>query len=194
MRWLPGTLVVFEGLDRTGKSTQVRRLTELPWPQPPATAHMPRGLNDATRDIYKVTEARKGDDPAAMQLLHLAAHVLNMQDLVRVRASQGLVMDRCEWSPLAYGRLGEGMESAGITPELFVKLVQGIWARLQPDVVFLFVQPFEDDAANTSGVEATYRLLAERAGDRCVELLLDDPDAVHRQVITELQARGIVVD
>ena len=192
MQWLPGTLVVFEGLDRTGKSTQVTRLTGLPWRQPPATAHMPRGLNDATRDIYDVTEGRKGDNPAAVQLLHLAAHVLNMPDLVRLRAKQGLVMDRCEWSPLAYRRFGEGMETSGITPDLFVRLVRGIWAGLTPDVVFLLVEPFEDDSANSSWLADTYRSLAEDAGERCVQLTLDDPDVVHRQVMSELRARGIV--
>jgi len=193
MHWLPGSLVVFEGLDRTGKSKQIVKLLELPWDRPPALAHMPTGVANSTRDIYGVTELRKADDPLGAQLLHLAAHVFNMPALLELRQRQGLLMDRCGWSPLAYGAFGAGMEHAGVTPDLFVALAEGIWSRLQPDVVFLLDHPLEEDEANTEAVRRSYGQLAERAGDVCVRLGHGSVEQIHAHVMDELRGRGFVV-
>ena len=193
MRWLPGSLVVFEGPDRTGKTTQLTKLLALPWEMPPAVAHMPAGVAQSTQDIYDVTETRKTEEPLGVQLLHLAAHVFNMSTLLELLRQQGLVMDRCGWSPFAYGNFGVGMHHAGVSPELFVALVEGVWSRLQPDLLFLFDHPLADDEANTAAVMNSYRLLAERAGDSCVRLVVGSADEIHEQVMGELRRRGFVV-
>lgn len=191
MRWVPGTLVVFEGLDRAGKTTQMKRLLDLPWDPAPAEAHMPSGLAYCTDDIYRVTEARKLDDPLAVQLLHLAAHLINMPELLSLRTHRGLVLDRCGWSTLAYGGFGYGMEAVGVSAHTFTSLVDGVWSRLQPDVVFLFDEPFDADEANTSSVMESYRRLANEAGELCVRIERGTPDSVQRQILTELSSREI---
>jgi thymidylate kinase len=192
MRWFPGSMVVFEGLDRAGKSTQLEMLLKLPWNPAPAQAHMPSGIANCTDDIYQVTEARKSDDPLAVQLLHLSAHLINMQQLLQLRERRGLLMDRCGWSALAYGGLGQGMESVGVPAATFVSLVNGVWSRMVPDVVFLFDQPFDTDSANTPIVVESYRRLAHLAGEACVTVALGSPAEVHEQVLSELRARGII--
>jgi len=192
MRWVPGSLVVFEGLDRAGKTTQIDRLLALPWNPAPAQAHMPSGVAHCTDDIYEVTEARKLDEPLAVQLLHLAAHLINMQQLLEARERYGLVLDRCGWSTLAYGGLGHGMEAVGVSESTFTDLVNGIWSRLKPDVVFLFDQPFDTDAANTSTVLASYRRLAQAAGALCVRVGSGSPDSLSERIVAELQSRAIV--
>jgi thymidylate kinase len=50
-------MVVLEGLDRSGKSTQMRRLQRLPWLEPaPMFIHMPSGVASLTQSIYRLTE------------------------------------------------------------------------------------------------------------------------------------------
>lgn len=192
MRWIPGSLAVFEGLDRAGKTTQLLKLSGMDWEHAPAEAHMPSGVAGSTNDIYEVTEARKQDEPLAVQLLHLAAHVINMPNLMELRVQHGLLLDRCGWSTLAYGGFGEGMESVGVSPSTFTDLVHGIWSQLKPDVVFLFDRPFDLDVANTSVVERSYRKMVDQAGDLCVRIDPASPDAVHQQILGELSSRGIV--
>jgi dTMP kinase len=48
-----GSLIVLEGLDRSGKSTQAKHLATLDWSQPiPTFTHMPSGFVDLTKAIY----------------------------------------------------------------------------------------------------------------------------------------------
>jgi hypothetical protein len=64
-RLRPGSLIVFEGLDRSGKSTQVKRLSALDWAAPgPRFTHMPSGMTDLTSSIYSLTENRQISSPA----------------------------------------------------------------------------------------------------------------------------------
>src|SRR5690349_5361670 len=60
----PGSLIVFEGLDRSGKSTQIKRLSALDWAVPgPGFIHLPSGLTDLTRNIYTLTENSQISSP-----------------------------------------------------------------------------------------------------------------------------------
>jgi thymidylate kinase len=69
----PGSLVVFEGLDRSGKSTQIERMSRLDWEAPgPSFTHMPSGMTELTKSIYSLTEHQRIRSPLARQLLHLA--------------------------------------------------------------------------------------------------------------------------
>ncbi len=58
MRLRPGSLVVLEGLDRTGKTTQRKALEAAKWDPPaPLVTHMPSSLTE-------LTEANLSDDRA----------------------------------------------------------------------------------------------------------------------------------
>lgn len=60
----PGSLIVFEGLDRSGKSTQIKRLSAFDWGTPgPRFTHMPSGLTELTGNIYSLTENSQISSP-----------------------------------------------------------------------------------------------------------------------------------
>jgi dTMP kinase len=120
-----GSLVVFEGLDRSGKSTQIKRLSALDWVAPaPRFIHMPSGMTDLTKNIYSLTENSKISSPLARQLLHIACHAENIEPIADARVRHGLFLDRWWWSTVAYGWYGAGLAGArrdcnfnGVTPD-----------------------------------------------------------------------------
>jgi hypothetical protein len=81
---------VFEGLDRSGKSTQIKRLSALGWAMPgPEFIHMPTGMTDLTRNIYALTENSQISSPLARQLLHMACPAENIGPIAEARACHG---------------------------------------------------------------------------------------------------------
>ena len=143
--FMPGSVVVFEGLDGAGKSTQLDLLSRRDWGgHPPAVAHMPSGLTGLTSSIYRVTEDEPIDSPLARQLLHLACHAENMPALVSAAAAGGLVLDRWWWSTMVYGWYAHG-EGLGVGLDVFRALIDAVWSRVTADVVFLFETPFVQD-------------------------------------------------
>jgi thymidylate kinase len=123
-----GAVVVFEGLDRAGKSTQLDRLSALSWSHPrPTFAHMPSGLTSLTSRIYALTEGVPISSPLARQLLHLACHAENMAELVAGRDRSGLVLDRWWWSTMAYGWHAHG-QALGIDASTFRRLIEAVWS------------------------------------------------------------------
>src|SRR5437868_1252792 len=107
MRLRPGSLVVLEGLDKTGKTTQRKELAAAPWDPPtPLVTHMPSGLAELTEAIYQATEHHEIASPLARQLLHLACHAENLPALAEARQERGVILDRWWWSTVAYGWFG----------------------------------------------------------------------------------------
>src|SRR5215213_1625864 len=144
----PGSVVVFEGLDRAGKSTQLDWLASLSWRDPrPTFAHMPSGLTSLTTSIYGLTEREPISSPLARQLLHLACNAENMLELIGGRDRAGLILDRWWWSTMAYGWHVHG-EALGIDAATFTGLIDAVWAGMAADVIFLFTTPFEQDSLN----------------------------------------------
>ncbi|MHB1289824.1 hypothetical protein [Georgenia sp.] len=81
----PGTVVVFEGLDRTGKSTQLSRLRAALVRESAVFAHMPRGFGRFTERVYAALEGETLDEKPssglAQQLAHLACHAESIRRL-----------------------------------------------------------------------------------------------------------------
>lgn len=190
----PGAVVVLEGLDATGKSTQIEKLKALPWASDgPAFAHMPSGLTELTTEIYRLTETHVISSPLARQLLHLACHAENMDRLVDARTSRGLVLDRWWWSTIAYGWFGANLEGLGIERSVFEGIVRGVWSRIHADVVLLFNTPHLHDDLNTKDVARGYKKLAEDHAERTVVVPTGTPDEVHKSIYESLVDRGILV-
>src|SRR6266568_8943719 len=85
----PGSLVIFEGLDRSGKTTQLKRLSLLDWAAPePIFTHMPSGMSALSKSIYSLTENEKISSPLARQLLHLSCHAENIGSIADGRRRQ----------------------------------------------------------------------------------------------------------
>lgn len=86
----PGSVVVFEGLDKAGKSTQLDRMKQVIDPAHTTFAHMPSGFTEFTAAIYAVLEdgSTTPTDPLARQLTHLACHRESMHTLVEKSRSE----------------------------------------------------------------------------------------------------------
>lgn len=146
----PGLLIVFEGLDDTGKSTQIARLSEATYtPQmgdplfdpAPLFTHQPSGASGLGPAIYDLTEAVDWSeaDPLTRQLLHLAAHNEHYEhDIIPALRRASVMMDRCWWSTYAYGFRGTVRER--MTKNQFLQLAQLPTQGKMPDLVFLFMK------------------------------------------------------
>lgn len=161
----PGSLIVFEGLDNTGKSTQLERfaravhapdLGEPLYAPAPMFTHQPSGATGLGPDIYDLTEEvdwRRGD-PLTRQYLHLAAHREHwVHDIAPALQLRSVVMDRCWWSTVAYGYQGSVAEQ--FTFQEFIKFANTPEHQHKPDLVFLFLQQYDVDTASVQRAAAS---------------------------------------
>lgn len=189
----PGTLVVMEGLDRTGKSTQISALEKMQWADPtPVFTHMPSGLTGLTQAIYVVTETEAISSPLARQLLHLACHAENIDALKEARRRRAVVLDRWWWSTLAYGWHAGNMARLGVDEAVFRGLIDTVWSEQRADVVFLFIDPHRDDDHNREEVRAAYEHLAATYPSLTVQIPRTDPATTTQLLLTHLRDRGLL--
>lgn len=190
-----GAVVIFEGLDRTGKSTQLSRLRAALVPGSAVFAHMPRGFGRFAERLYAALEGEAvGEKPSsglAQQLAHLACHAESIAHLTESTASSALVLDRWWWSTLAYGWYGGSIQRSGLSEGSFRELIDAIWSPIVPSVVFVFLEPHQIDGNNNEGVEAGYRALIGQHPGLAVVVDSDSENAVHALVIETLLERGL---
>ncbi|MHA6620307.1 dTMP kinase [Pseudonocardia sp. DLS-67] len=195
MRLAPGSMVVLEGLDRSGKSTQMRRLQRLPWLEPaPMFIHMPSGVARLTQSIYRLTETEPISSPLARQLLHLACHAENAKALSEAAADSGVVLDRWWWSTVAYGWYGAHLAGQGVEESAFFGMIDSVWLQHRADVVFLFLTPYQLDELNRDAVHDGYTRLAAQHPMLTVEVPIGTPDATADFITAHLIARGLLVE
>jgi dTMP kinase len=185
--------ITFEGIDRSGKTTQARMLAEALGDEA-LLVREPGGTPAAER----IRELVKGDtalSPMAETLLFGAARAELVQDVIRpaLEAGKVVVSDRYIDSTVAYqgGARGLGID---VVERLNDWIAGGLW----PDVTFLL----EIDAATAGGrdgdkdrieregeqlqraVADAYEELAGRHPDRFVRIdATRSPEEVHRDVI-----------
>ena len=196
----PGTVVVLEGLDKTGKSTQVTALENLLDPAGTAFAHMPSGFTTFSADIYNILEDpnRRPRSGVAQQLAHLACHAENMPYLAEQLKTRALLLDRWWWSTLAYGWYGGPIRDAGFTQANFEELIHRVWAPIVPSVIFVFDTPREEDSNNLTGVAEGYAVLLAASANIAVQIPdLDEHDTtqfildqLRRRRLTDPPTRG----
>lgn len=190
----PGSLVVFEGLDRSGKSTQIERMSRLDWEAPgPSFTHMPSGMTELTKSIYSLTEHQRIRSPLARQLLHLACHAENISSVMDARAQRGLFLDRWWWSTVAYGWYAGHLAQAGLAESAFFGLIGSIWSSQSADVLFLFLTPFESDDLNREEVRAGYEVLAAENKSVTVAVPAGSPEETTAFIISELRSRELLI-
>lgn len=186
----PGTVLVFEGLDKAGKSTQLQRLATALDPTEITYAHMPSGDSQFTRLLYSLLENVPPNSDLAKQLAHLACHSENMPQLVEATRAGSLILDRWWWSTMAYGWFGGGIDPNVLSENIFRGLIESIWAPIQADRVLLFLNPFEDDVNNNDNVAHGYRELArDHPGAHLVPAM--DEDATQEYVHRFLESEGL---
>jgi thymidylate kinase len=190
---MPGSLIVFEGLDRSGKSTQVKRLSALDWAVPgPRFTHMPSGMAELTRNIYSLTENRQINSPLARQLLHVACHAENIGPIADARVRHGLFLDRWWWSTVAYGWYGAGLNRSGLSESVFFGLIESVWSGQQADVVFLFMTPHENDRLNRDEVRSGYAALAAEHDAITVTVPPVGPEETTDFILASLRVRELI--
>lgn len=200
----PGTLVVFEGLDATGKSTQLERFEracyapqmgrKLIKPKPMFT-HQPSGASGLGQEIYEMTEGIDWSEasPFTRQCLHLAAHTEHYQhDIIPALTKKPVWMDRCWWSTVAYGYRGAIQEQ--FTWEEWIRVTKVPTQGYIPHVVFLFLEKFaeEDGRADDERTLDNYYQLAEDYVDIVEFVPKDNVGEVTAFITGALNRRGLL--
>jgi hypothetical protein len=182
-----GSVVVFEGLDKAGKSTQLARMKAVIDGASATFAHMPSGFSDFTARLYPLLE----DASPTRQLSHLACHSEAMPRLVETISEGALVLDRWWWSTLAYGWYGRGETDLGIDERTFRTVIDSIWAPISADAVFLFLNAYATDSNNVDGVAEGYHKIADQSRMPVVRVPVMPEDETHEFLVAELERLGI---
>lgn len=124
----PGSVIVFEGLDKSSKSTQLELLRAQVSTNRTLFTHMPSGLTEFSRQLYSLLETKPPDSGLARQLTHLACHGENISRILEAARDGSLVLDRWWWSTMAYGWYGGDIAETGLSESAFRELIECIWA------------------------------------------------------------------
>jgi len=182
-----GTFITFEGIDGSGKSTQLRLLAsylkeagcEVVLTREPGGTPVGNRLRGALLDAHEEV------DPLTELLVFAADRAQHVRRVLRpaIEAGQVIISDRYADATVAYQGAGRGFP-----PELIKEIVQLATAGLKPDLTLLFDLSVEESIARTSrrlsGKHKGDRLDAEasdfhlRVRDAYLELARVDPERV----------------
>ncbi len=169
---MAGTFITFEGIDGSGKSTQLRLLASF------LKVHQcevvvtrePGGTPLGLRLRSALLDAEEQVDPLTELLVFAADRAQHVRRLLRPALETGQIVlsDRYADATIAYQGAGRGF-----SPQLIKEMVDLATEGLRPDLTFLFDLPVADCVARTRR-----RTNSKYKGDR-----LDSEDAeFHRRV------------
>ena len=194
---MSGLFVTFEGIDRSGKTTQARLLAEALGPAA-VTVREPGGTaaGERVRDLLKDPEVAL--HPRAEALLFAAARAELVECVIRPSLAEGrvVVCDRFVDSSLAYQGAGRGL---GV--EQVAELNRFATGALAPDLTLLLTidhaaaaaragesDRFEEAELQRRVLEA-YEELADAASGRFRRIDADRPaEEVHADVLAAVEA------
>jgi dTMP kinase len=196
---MQGLFVTFEGIDRSGKTTQARLLTDALGSEAVGVRE-PGGteVGERVRDVLKDPRARLG--PEGEALLFAAARAELVAQVIRPALEAGLVVvsDRFLDSSLAYQGAARGL---GV--EEVERINRFATGGLAPDLTFLLsIHPdaaaaragesdrFEDEGLGLQeAVRAAYEEIAAADPGRWRRIDADrPPQEVHADVLAEVEA------
>lgn len=199
----PGAVVVLEGLDATGKTTQHEKMeracmgmghgTTPLFSPAPLFLHMPSAGTHLGEMIYDLTETvGKELDPLARQFLHLASHSQSTEQAIRpaLADGRGVILDRWWWSTVACGWFG-GELADRIPLGRFMDMCKAVWRGVEPDLVALFMHPHQDDHHNTDEVVEGYEYMASLHRDKVALIEPGDEGQQGEQLFAEMARRDI---
>jgi dTMP kinase len=193
--------ITFEGIDRSGKTTQARMLADALGDRA-LLVREPGGTPAAERIRELVKDPALELSPMAETLLFGAARAELVATVIRPALADGrtVICDRYVDSTVAYqgGARGLGIERVE-------ELNRWITDGLEPDVTFLLeidpggaaARPGESDRLEAEGAElqravaAAYEVLAERHAERYVRVdAARSPDQVHEEILAAVRDRA----
>ncbi|HVQ36925.1 MAG TPA: dTMP kinase [Pyrinomonadaceae bacterium] len=184
---LAGTFITFEGIDGSGKSSQLRLLAN----------HLksigcdvlltrePGGTPVGNRLRSALLDAQEEVDPLTELLVFAADRAQHVRRVLRpaIEAGQAVFSDRYADATVAYQGAGRGF-----SPELIAEIIELATEGLKPDLTVLFDLSVEDSTARTrrrtNGKQPGDRLDAEaddfhlRVRDAYLTIASAEPDRV----------------
>src|SRR5688572_24072510 len=157
---LPGTFITFEGIDGSGKSTQLRLLANFLTSKNcnPLLTREPGGTPVGNRLRAALLDAHEEVDPLAELLVFAADRAQHVRRVLRPALDEGRVVfsDRYADATAAYQGAGRGF-----SPELISEIIQLATEGLKPDLTVLF-----DLSVDESNVRTRRRSNEKQRGDR----------------------------
>jgi len=155
---VPGTFITFEGVDGSGKSTQLRLLGNFLKANgcDVLLTREPGGTPLGLRLRAAVLDATEEVDPLTELLLYAADRAQHVRRKLRpaLEAGQVVISDRYADATVAYQGAGRGF-----SPELISQIVQLATDGLKPDLTLLFDLSIEE-----SGIRTARRTTGKNSG------------------------------
>jgi dTMP kinase len=146
---VPGTFITFEGIDGSGKSTQLRLLNNFlranGWN--PLVTREPGGTPVGLRLRAALLDATEEVDPLTELLVFAADRAQHVRRVIRPALENGhiVISDRYADATVAYQGAGRGFP-----PELIAEIVQLATEGLKPDLTVLFDVGIEESTTRTT--------------------------------------------
>ena len=146
---MPGTFITFEGIDGSGKSTQLRLLDNFLRANRynPLITREPGGTPVGLRLRAALLDATEEVDPLTELLVFAADRAQHVRRVIRpaLAAGQIVISDRYADATVAYQGAGRGFP-----PELISEIVQLATEGLKPDLTVLFDLGIEESTTRTT--------------------------------------------
>lgn len=163
---MAGTFITFEGIDGSGKSTQLRMLAQFlkSIDREVLLTREPGGTPVGNRLRAALLDAQEEVDPLTELLVFAADRAQHVRRVLRPALESGQVVfsDRYADATAAYQGAGRGF-----SPELISEIIQLATEGLRPDLTLLFDLSVDDSTARTrrraNGKQQGDRLDAENA-------------------------------
>jgi dTMP kinase len=182
-----GTFITFEGIDGSGKSTQLRMLANFLKQEgcEVLLTREPGGTPVGNRLRAALLDAQEEVDPLTELLVFAADRAQHVRRVLRPALESGQVVfsDRYADATAAYQGAGRGF-----SPELISEIIQLATEGLKPDLTLLFDLSVEDSTTRTrrrgNGTQRGDRLDAEdaafhtRVRNAYLRLAQDEPERI----------------
>jgi dTMP kinase len=173
-----GTFITFEGIDGSGKSTQLRLLANFLKQKGCAVllTREPGGTSVGNRLRAALLDAQEEVDPLTELLVFAADRAQHVRRVLRpaLKAGQVIFSDRYADATAAYQGAGRGF-----SPQLISEIIELATEGLKPDLTLLFDLSVDDSTARTQR-----RASSKQQGDR-----LDSEDADFHNRVREAYLR-----
>ena len=162
---MPGTFITFEGIDGSGKSTQLRLLNNFLRTRGcnVLLTREPGGTKLGLRLREALLDALEEVDPLTELLVFAADRAQHVRRVLipALERSEVVISDRYADATVAYQGAGRGFN-----PELISQIVQLATGGLKPDLTLLFDLPIGDATTRTTRRSTGKNAAAKGARDR----------------------------